>query len=32
MARVPGVVVWTILACLLIFIAWALLVHLLGLG
>ena len=31
-ARVRGVVVWIILACLLILVAWALLLHVLKLG
>jgi len=32
MARVRGAVVWILLACLLIFIVWALLVQVLKLG
>ena len=31
-ARVRGVVVWIVLACLLIFMVWALLLHVLNLG
>jgi len=32
MARTRGVVVWIVLACLLIFMVWALLLHVLKLG
>ena len=32
MARTRGVVVWIVLACLLIFMVWALLLHVLNLG